>query len=245
MLEKQEIRLSFPNICRPIEPYTYPMNPSVYDKKTWLKNHIEEILELQKNGLKQQQIIDALKQSYDMPFEIEKSLFSRHLKSLITETQVEKDNQQEEQDLEKLQQYCKYLEQSNQQLIRDKQAQNQTLRTRFKQQQQLQRQLTEKQEVLNVVQNKLQFQQIEAEKQYKTILKLETKIEYLEHVRQQNPLEAKNKRLQTLLTQYQADHHKNSQTLLKTQKESKQRLYLALSFLFLTIFFLILNVFGI
>ena len=81
------------------------MNPSVYDKKTWLKNHIEKILELQKNGLKQQQIIDALKQNYDMPFDIEKSLFSRHLKRLITETQTEKDHQHEQQNLEKLKQY--------------------------------------------------------------------------------------------------------------------------------------------
>ena len=207
------------------------MNPSVYDKKTWLKNHIEEILELQKNGLKQQQIIDALKQSYGMPFEIEKSLFSRHLKSLITETQVEKDHQTEEQDLEKLQQYYKYLEQSNQQLIRDKQAQNQTLRIRFKQLQQLQKQL--------------EFQQVKAEKHHKTILKLEAQIEYLEHAQQQNPLKAENKRLQTLLTQYQGDHNKNAQTLLKTQKERKQRLYLTLSFAFLTVLLLILNIFGV
>lgn len=219
------------------------MTQSIYDKKTWLRHHIEEIIELQKNGLKQQQIIDVLRQSYGMPFEIEKSLFSRHLKSLITETQLEQDNQHKQQDLEKLQQYCKYLEQSNQQLIRDKQVQNQTLRTRFKQQQQLQKQLTEKQEALNVLQNQLEFQQIEAEKQHKTILKLETRIEYLEHAEQQNPLKAENKRLQKLLTQYQADDQKKTQTLLKTQKESKQRLYLALSFVFLTIFFLILNIF--
>ncbi|MDY6462812.1 hypothetical protein [Acinetobacter faecalis] len=219
------------------------MTQSIYDKKTWLRHHIEEIIELQKNGLKQQQIIDVLRQSYGMPFEIEKSLFSRHLKSLITETQLEQDNQHKQQDLEKLQQYCKYLEQSNQQLIRDKQVQNQTLRTRFKQQQQLQKQLTEKQEALNVLQNQLEFQQIEAEKQHKTILKLETRIEYLEHAQQQNPLKAENKRLQKLLTQYQADDQKKTQTLLKTQKESKQRLYLALSFVFLTIFFLILNIF--
>lgn len=219
------------------------MTQSIYDKKTWLRHHIEEIIELQKNGLKQQQIIDVLRQSYGMPFEIEKSLFSRHLKSLITETQLEQDNQHKQQDLEKLQQYCKYLEQSNQQLIRDKQVQNQTLRTRFKQQQQLQKQLTEKQEALNVLQNQLEFQQIEAEKQHKTILKLETRIEYLEHAQQQNPLKAENKRLQKLLTQYQADDQKKTQTLLKTQKESKQRLYLALSFVFFTIFFLILNIF--
>lgn len=219
------------------------MTQSIYDKKTWLRHHIEEIIELQKNGLKQQQIIDVLRQSYGMPFEIEKSLFSRHLKSLITETQLEQDNQHKQQDLEKLQQYCKYLEQSNQQLIRDKQVQNQTLRTRFKQQQQLQKQLTEKQEALNVLQNQLEFQQIEAEKQHKTILKLETRIEYLEHAQQQNPLKAENKRLQKLLTQYQADDQKKTQTLLKTQKESKQRLYLALSFVFLAIFFLILNIF--
>ena len=219
------------------------MTQSIYDKKTWLRHHIEEIIELQKNGLKQQQIIDVLRQSYGMPFEIENSLFSRHLKSLITETQLEQDNQHKQQDLEKLQQYCKYLEQSNQQLIRDKQVQNQTLRTRFKQQQQLQKQLTEKQEALNVLQNQLEFQQIEAEKQHKTILKLETRIEYLEHAQQQNPLKAENKRLQKLLTQYQADDQKKTQTLLKTQKESKQRLYLALSFVFLTIFFLILNIF--
>ena len=219
------------------------MTPSIYDKKTWLKHHIEEIIELQKNGLKQQQIIDVLKQSYDMPFEIEKSLFSRHLKSLITEAQLEQENQQEQQDLEKLQQYCKYLEQSNQQLIRDKQAYNQTLRTRFKQQQQLQKQLTEKQEALHVVQNQLESQQIQAEKQHKIVLKLETKIEYLEHAQQQNPLKAENKRLQTLLSQHQADDQEKAQTLLKTQKESKQRLYLASSFMFLTVFFLILNIF--
>jgi cytochrome c-type biogenesis protein CcmH/NrfF len=51
------------------------MTQSIYDKKTWLRHHIEEIIELQKNGLKQQQIIDVLRQSYGMPFEIEKSLW--------------------------------------------------------------------------------------------------------------------------------------------------------------------------
>ena len=221
------------------------MNPYVYDKKTWLKNHIEEILELQKNGLKQQQIIDALKQTYGMPFDIEKSLFSRHFKKLTAETQTEKNHQHEEQNLEKLKQYCKYLEQSNQQLINAAQAQHQTDRSHFKQQQQLHKQLTEKQETLNILQNQLEIKQIEAEKQHKTILKLEMRIEYLEHAKQQNSLKAENKRLQTLLTQYQADHHKNAQTMLKTQKESKQGLYLALSFVFLTILFLILNIFGV
>lgn len=221
------------------------MTQSIYDKKTWLKNHIESIIALQKDGLKQQQIIEILKQKQGMPFDIDKSLFSRHLKSLIAETQIEKDNQHEEQDLEKLQQYCKYLEQSNQQLINAAQSQNQTDRSRLKQQQQLQKQLSEKQETLDIVQNQLEFQQIETEKQHTTILKLETRIEYLEHAQQENPLKAENKRLQALLTQYQADHQDKDQTLLKTQKESKQRLYLSLSFMFLAIFFLILNIFGV
>ena len=192
------------------------MTQSIYDKKTWLKNHIESIIALQKDGLKQQQIIEILKQKQGMPFDIEKSLFSRHLKSLIAETQIEKDNQHEEQDLEKLQQYCKYLEQSNQQLINAAQSQNQTDRSRFKQQQQLQKQLSEKQETLDIVQNQLEFQQIETEKQYTTILKLETRIEYLEHAQQENPLKAENKRLQALLTQYQADLQEKDKTLLKT-----------------------------
>ena len=134
------------------------------------------ILELQKNGLKQQQIIDALKQTYGMPFDIEKSLFSRHFKKLTAETQTEKDHQHEEQNLEKLKQYCKYLEQSNQQLINTAQAQHQTDRSHFKQQQQLHKQLTEKQETLNILQNQLETKQIEAEKQHKTILKLEMRI---------------------------------------------------------------------
>lgn len=245
MLEKQEIRLSFSNICWPPELFNHPMTPSIYDKKTWLKHHIKEIIELQKEGLKQQQIIDVLKQTHGMPFEIEKSLFSRHLNSLIAETQIKEDNQHAEQDLEKLQQYCKYLEQSNQQLINAVQSQNQTDRSHFKQQQQLQKQLSEKEETLNIVRNQLESKQIEQEKQHKTILKLETRIEYLEHAQQQNPLKAENKRLQVLLTKHQVYDQEKTSTLLKTQKESKQRLYLSLSFLFLTLFFLILNVFDI
>ena len=136
-----------------------------------------------------------------MPFDIEKSLFSRHFKKLTAETQTEKNHQHEEQNLEKLKQYCKYLEQSNQQLINAAQAQHQTDRSHFKQQQQLHKQLTEKQETLSILQNQLEIKQIEAEKQHKTILKLEMRIEYLEHAKQQNSLKAENKRLQTLSNQ--------------------------------------------
>ena len=54
--------------------------PPTYNKKKWLKNHLEQILRLKEQGLTHQAIIEALKTQENMPFELDESLLSRYLK---------------------------------------------------------------------------------------------------------------------------------------------------------------------
>lgn len=54
--------------------------PPTYNKKKWLKNHLEQILRLKEQGLTHQAIIEALKTQQNMPFELDESLLSRYLK---------------------------------------------------------------------------------------------------------------------------------------------------------------------
>ena len=51
-----------------------------FNKKKWLKNHLEEILRLKKQGLTHQAIIQSLQKQQEMPFELDESLLSRYLK---------------------------------------------------------------------------------------------------------------------------------------------------------------------
>jgi myosin heavy subunit len=54
--------------------------PPSFNKKKWLKNHLEEILRLKKQGLTHQAIIQSLQKQQKMPFELDGSLLSRYLK---------------------------------------------------------------------------------------------------------------------------------------------------------------------
>ena len=55
-------------------------NKSSFNKKKWLKNHLDNILRLKNDGLTHQSIIQALKKEQNMPFDLDESLLSRYLK---------------------------------------------------------------------------------------------------------------------------------------------------------------------
>jgi len=56
-----------------------------FNKKRWLKAHLEEILYLKKQGLTHQAIIQSLKKEQKMPFELDESLLSRYLKEFVND----------------------------------------------------------------------------------------------------------------------------------------------------------------
>lgn len=53
---------------------------SIFNKKKWLRNHLEEILRLKKQGSTHQAVIQHLTEQQNMPFELSESLLSRYLK---------------------------------------------------------------------------------------------------------------------------------------------------------------------
>lgn len=53
---------------------------SIFNKKKWIKNHLDEILRQKKQGLTHQAVIQYLNEQQSMPFELSESLFSRYLK---------------------------------------------------------------------------------------------------------------------------------------------------------------------
>ncbi len=55
-------------------------NKPSFNKKKWLRNHLDDVLRLKKEGLTYQSIIQALKKDFNMPFDLEESLLSRYLK---------------------------------------------------------------------------------------------------------------------------------------------------------------------
>ena len=55
-------------------------NKPSFNKKKWLRNHLDDVLRLKKDGLTYQSIIQVLKKDLNMPFDLEESLLSRYLK---------------------------------------------------------------------------------------------------------------------------------------------------------------------
>ena len=55
-------------------------NKSSFNKKKWLRNHLDDVLRLKKEGLTHQYIIQMLKKEQNMPFDLDESLLSRYLK---------------------------------------------------------------------------------------------------------------------------------------------------------------------
>lgn len=55
-------------------------NKTSFNKKKWLRNHLDDVLRLKKEGLTYQSIIHVLKKDLNMPFDLEESLLSRYLK---------------------------------------------------------------------------------------------------------------------------------------------------------------------
>jgi len=52
---------------------------SAFNKKQWIQSHLNEILNLKKQGLTYQGIIQSLKDQHNMPFDLTESLLSRYL----------------------------------------------------------------------------------------------------------------------------------------------------------------------
>lgn len=52
---------------------------SAFNKKQWIKSHLNEILNLKKQGLTYQGTIQSLKDQHNMPFDLTESLLSRYL----------------------------------------------------------------------------------------------------------------------------------------------------------------------
>lgn len=52
---------------------------STFNKKQWIQSHLNEILNLKKQGLTYQGIIQSLKDQHNMPFDLTESLLSRYL----------------------------------------------------------------------------------------------------------------------------------------------------------------------
>ena len=55
-------------------------NKPSFNKKKWLRNHLDDVLRLKKEGLTYQSIIQVLKKDLNMPFDLDESLLSRYLK---------------------------------------------------------------------------------------------------------------------------------------------------------------------
>ena len=55
-------------------------NKSSFNKKKWLRNHLDDVLRLKKESLTYQSIIQVLRKDLNMPFDLEESLLSRYLK---------------------------------------------------------------------------------------------------------------------------------------------------------------------
>lgn len=71
------------------------MEKSIFNKKKWIKNHLEQILTKKKEGLTHQAIIQCLIDHEKMPFELSESLLSRYLKDFCgKEPSVSKENEQ-------------------------------------------------------------------------------------------------------------------------------------------------------
>jgi chromosome segregation ATPase len=70
------------------------MEESIFNKKKWIKSHLNEILTMKKDGLTHKAIIQSLTADISMPFDLSESLLSRYLKDLtVTEPSAFKENQ--------------------------------------------------------------------------------------------------------------------------------------------------------
>ena len=67
---------------------------TVFNKKKWLLARSDLILELKKDGQTHAEIIEYLKQNEGMPFELDKTLFSRHCKTIFEQQNLIHQNEQ-------------------------------------------------------------------------------------------------------------------------------------------------------
>ena len=70
------------------------MEKSIFNKKKWIKSHLDEILTMKKDGLTNKAIIQSLIDDKNMPFDLSESLLSRYLKDFcVIEPSVSKENE--------------------------------------------------------------------------------------------------------------------------------------------------------
>lgn len=70
------------------------MEKSIFNKKKWIKSHLDEILSMKKDGLTHKAIIQSLIANKNMPFDLSESLLSRYLKDFcVIEPNVSKENE--------------------------------------------------------------------------------------------------------------------------------------------------------
>lgn len=70
------------------------MEKSIFNKKKWIKSHLDEILTMKKDGLTNKALIQSLIDDKNMPFDLSESLLSRYLKDFcVTESNVSKENE--------------------------------------------------------------------------------------------------------------------------------------------------------
>lgn len=70
------------------------MEKSIFNKKKWIKSHLDEILTMKKDGLTNKALIQSLIDDENMPFDLSESLLSRYLKDFcVVEPSISKENE--------------------------------------------------------------------------------------------------------------------------------------------------------
>jgi uncharacterized coiled-coil protein SlyX len=224
---------------------------SSYNKKNWLLIHAALIQSLKQNGMTNKQIIDHLKTKQKMPFALDESLFSRHCRTILEQLDLEKTNAVLISKVQSLEKYNYYLEGSNKSLV----LQNHELSKPKPVEQQpvisvnnehisdLKDRLAQKQQGLDQLHGIL-------EQQKTTIQELQAKLANIPEKSSNEPLNQKNialkrdiRRLESILSDNDYATSLLEEKLNAAQMRAKQSMYLAYSFLAISILFLLVIVF--
>lgn len=223
----------------------------IYNKKRWLLRHAELIQSLKQGGMTNKQIIEHLKNSQNMPFELDESLFSRHCRAVFEQLDLEKINATLTSKIQSLEKYNYYLEGSNKSLLLQnrelskpkpiapqpeplpvKPANDEYIND-------LKRRLAQKQQRLEQVQATI-------EQQETTIRELQGRLEQApekpanDSMRQQNiALKRDIRRLESLLAEGTMEAALVGRKLDTAQNRAKQSMYLAYCFLAISIILLL------
>lgn len=228
---------------------------SSYNKKNWLLIHAALIQSLKQNGMTNKQIIDHLKTKQKMPFALDESLFSRHCRTILEQLDLEKTNAVLISKVQSLEKYNYYLEGSNKSLLLQNRElskpkpiapQPEPLPVKPANDEyisDLKRRLSQKQQGLDQLHGIL-------EQQKTTIQELQAKLAKIPEKSSNEPLNQKNialkrdvKRLESILSDNDYATSLLEEKLNTAQMRAKQSMYLAYSFLAISILFLLVIVF--